>query len=88
MKVIASMCKGGANQRKDKDDTVILSRGSCACQHTSPRCVDRSLGGSVANWHHSPSPHVGYWHFLVQSLSVEVLRPSSVIVPEMPIDIS
>ena len=23
-------------------------------------CVDRSLGGSVANWHHPPSPHIGH----------------------------
>jgi hypothetical protein len=25
-----------------------------------PRCVDRSLGGSAANWHHPPNPHVGH----------------------------
>ena len=36
----------------------FFSQGSRVCQHASPRCVDRSLGGSVANWHHSPSPHV------------------------------
>jgi hypothetical protein len=27
----------------------FFSRGSHVCQHASPRCVDRSLGGSVAN---------------------------------------
>ena len=31
----------------------FFSRGSRACQHASPRCVDRSLGGSMANWHHT-----------------------------------
>jgi hypothetical protein len=36
----------------------FFSRGSRACQHASPRCVNRSLGGSAANWHHPPSPHV------------------------------
>jgi hypothetical protein len=25
-----------------------------------PRCVDRSLGGSAANWHHPPSLHIGH----------------------------
>ena len=25
-----------------------------------PRCVDHSLGGSAANWHHLPSLHVGH----------------------------
>ena len=49
MKVITSLCKGIANQREDKDDTMI----SRACQHASPRCVDRSLGGSAANWHYT-----------------------------------
>ena len=49
MKVITSLCNGDANQREDKDDKMILSRGSRACQHTSPRCVDRSLGGSAAD---------------------------------------
>ena len=29
--------------------TWFFSRDSCACQHTSPRCVDHTLGGSVAN---------------------------------------
>ena len=53
MKVITSLCKGITSQRKDKDDTMILSRGSRACQHASPRCVDRSLVGSAANWHHT-----------------------------------
>ena len=60
MKVITSLCKGDANQREDNDDTVILSRGLRACQHASPRCVDYSLGGSAANWHHPPSPHIGH----------------------------
>jgi hypothetical protein len=36
----------------------FFSRGSRTCQHASPRCVDRSLGGSAANWHHPPSPHI------------------------------
>ena len=31
----------------------FFSRGSRACQHANPRCMDRSLGGSVANWHHT-----------------------------------
>jgi hypothetical protein len=38
----------------------FFSRGSRSCQHASPCCVDRSLGGSAANWHHPPSPHVGH----------------------------
>ena len=57
MKGNTSLCMGVANQRED-DDTVILSRGSLGCHQASLRCVDRSLGGSVANWHHPPSPHV------------------------------
>jgi hypothetical protein len=38
----------------------FFSQGSHVCQHASPRCVDRSLGGSAANWHHLPSPHIGH----------------------------
>ena len=53
MKVNTSLCKEGANRREDKDDTMILSRGSRACQHASPYCVDHSLCGSATNWHHT-----------------------------------
>jgi hypothetical protein len=35
-------------------------RGSRICQYASPHCVDCSLGGLAANWHHPPSPHIGY----------------------------
>ena len=37
----------------------FLSWGSLGCHQASPRCVDRSFGGSAANWHHPPSPHIG-----------------------------
>jgi hypothetical protein len=46
--------------RKTRMTQQFFSRGSCACQHASPRCVDRSLGGSMANWHHLPSSHIGH----------------------------
>jgi hypothetical protein len=59
MKVNTSLCMGIANQWED-DDTVILSQGSLGCHQASPRCVDHSLSGSAANWHHLPSPHVGH----------------------------
>ena len=36
----------------------FFSRGSLGCHQASLRYVDRSLGGSAANWHHPPSPHV------------------------------
>jgi len=37
----------------------FLSWGLLGCHQASPHCIDRSLGGSAANWHHLPSPHVG-----------------------------
>jgi hypothetical protein len=39
---------------------MILSRDLRACQHASSHCVDCSLGGSAAHWHHLPSPHIGH----------------------------
>ena len=53
MKVNISLCNKNANQWEDKDDTMILSWGSRPCQYASSCCVDRSLGGSMANWHHT-----------------------------------
>ena len=67
MKVITRLCKDDANQREDKDDMMILSWGSRACQYASPRCVDRSLDGSAANWHHLPSRHVRHRKNLPQN---------------------
>jgi hypothetical protein len=46
--------------RKTRMTRWFFSRGSRACQHASPRCVDRSRGGSVTNWRHLPSSHVGH----------------------------
>jgi hypothetical protein len=44
--------------RKTRMAWPFFSWGSHACQYASPYCVDHSLGGSVANWHHPPSPHI------------------------------
>jgi hypothetical protein len=68
MKVNTSLCKGDANQWEDKDDMMILFRDSRACQHASSHCVDRSLGGSAAHWHHLPSPHIGHRKKLLASV--------------------
>jgi hypothetical protein len=61
MKVNTSLCK---RECKPIGRTMLtqlfFSRGSRVCQHASPRCVDCSLGGSEANWHHLPSPHIGH----------------------------
>ena len=61
MKVNKSLCN---EEYKLMGRTILtrwfLSRGSRVCQHASPYCVNRSLGGSVANWHHPSSPHVGH----------------------------
>ena len=43
-----------------------------------PRCVDRSLGGSVANRHHPPSPHVGHRKNLPISEGSSMIRSTSV----------
>jgi hypothetical protein len=48
------------NNRKTRMTRWFFSRGSRASQHASPHCIDSSLGGSVANWHHLPSPHIGH----------------------------
>ena len=53
------------NGRNKVDMMIFLPRFMCF-QHASPRCVDRSLGGSAANWHHLPSPHVGHCKNLPQ----------------------
>jgi hypothetical protein len=37
MRVITSLCDGNVNQRDDKVDMMILSRGSRVCQHANPR---------------------------------------------------
>ena len=63
MEVIQACVARNANHREDDEDnvdTVIFSRGLLGCHQASPRYVDRSLGGSAANWHHPPSPHVGH----------------------------
>ena len=57
---------------------MILSQGSRACQHASPHCVDRSLGGSAANWHHPPSPHVGHCKNLPTSKGSSMTRSTRV----------
>jgi len=43
-----------------------------------PRCVDYSLGGLAANWHHSPSPHVGHRKNLPTSDGSSMTRSTSV----------
>jgi hypothetical protein len=48
MKVNTSLCMGMQANGK-KMTRWFLSRGSHVCQHASPRCVDRPLGGSAAN---------------------------------------
>ena len=53
-------------------------RGSRACQHASPRCVDRSLSGSAANWHHPPNPHVGHRKNLPTSEGSSMARSTRV----------
>jgi hypothetical protein len=40
-------------------NTWFFSRGSRACWHASPLCVDHTLGGSWANWHHA-KPTLGH----------------------------
>jgi hypothetical protein len=49
---------GMQTNRKTRMTRWFFSWGSHACQHASPHCVDCSLSGSTANWHHLPSPHV------------------------------
>jgi hypothetical protein len=53
-------------------------RGSRACQHASPCCVDRSLGGSAAHWHHPLSPHVGHRKNLPTSEGSSMTRSTRV----------
>ena len=43
-----------------------------------PRCVDRSLGGSAANWHHPPSLHVGHRKNLTTSEVSSMTHSTSV----------
>jgi hypothetical protein len=56
----------------------FLSRGSLGCHQASPRCIDRSLSGSKANWHHPPSPHVGHRKNLPTSEGSSMTRCTSV----------
>jgi hypothetical protein len=56
----------------------FFSRGWRTCQHASPRCVDRSLSSSAANWHHPPSPHVGHRKNLPTSEGSSMTRSTSV----------
>jgi hypothetical protein len=48
------------------------------CQYTSFLCVNRSLGGTGANWHHSPSPHIGLCKNLPTSEGSSITRSTSV----------
>ena len=58
-KLVKGDCKPTGRTRLTR---WFFSWGSRACQHASPRCVDCSLSGSAANWHHPPSPHkVHFW---------------------------
>jgi hypothetical protein len=53
-------------------------RGSRACQHASLRCVDRSLVGSTANWHHPLSPYIGHRKNLPTSEGSSMTRSTRV----------
>jgi hypothetical protein len=67
IKVNTSLCMGNANQWEEQ-----------YCHQASPRCVDRLLGGSAANWHHPPSPHVGHRKNLPISEGSSKTRSTSV----------
>ena len=68
IKVITSLCNKDANQREEQGWHDDFSPEVHVFANTlRPRCVDRSLGGSTANWHHPPSPHVEHRKNLPES---------------------
>ena len=75
MKVIASLCKGDENQRKDKDDMAILSQRSRACQHASPHYVNRLNVAVGAQWLTSRAPSANDRTCLYETTG---LTPSSI----------